>query len=161
LQENNKSLQCVVIVENMSHVPKNLVELAEPFVFELSKRADFDSFQRSHAEKSALQELDSMAEDLALDGKDYHVVAGRSWSIPRSFRVEEEVHLGNYYGVEFWGTFCSHAIVKINGLYGREDVRALCLTFDDVLMLPGLDKVPADRAVHVPVLAVDDIIPTD
>ncbi len=161
MHENDKRLQCVLIMENVSPAPKNPVELAEPFVFELSKRADFDSFQRSDAERSVLRTLDSMADDLGLDSKDYQVAAGRAWSIPKSFRIDEEVPIGNHYGVEFLGTFCSHAIVKINGLCGREDIRALCLTFDDVVMLPELDRVPTNRAVHVPVLAVNDIIPTD
>jgi hypothetical protein len=57
--------------------------------------------------------------------------------------------------LSFEGRFKCYSKVMIGRIIGAGSVRAFCLTFDDVLMLPGFDRLPDDRLLHVPILAVD------
>lgn len=137
-------------------LPSNPVELAE-----IRAQEKFsEEFDDTPADHRLLQELDYAAEHLGFTGEDYMVESGRAFIVPASFEAGEEQGFGNFFSLDFDGTFASYAKVHINYSIGEHEVakiRAVCLAFSRAKLLPYLDDVPDDKLLVVPVLAVDSI----
>jgi hypothetical protein len=60
-------------------------------------------------------------------------------------------------GLSSEGTFISYSRVVIGRIVGANAVRALCLSFDNVTLLPFFDSLRDDHLLHVPALAVSSM----
>ncbi len=111
-------------------------------------------------DEEILARMEQDADDLNFLDQTYFVETSRGLSIPASFGANEPVTYGSFYGLTFEGTFRGYSKVMIGRIIGAQSVRAFCLTFEDALLLPYFDNLPADHLLHVPVLAVDSMSQT-
>lgn len=138
-------------------VMPNPVEIALPVAEELIVNGRLDEFEHTEYEARRLAELERIAIDLRFVDQQYFVSSGRSFLIPASFEADEDIDSVHFDSLTFSGEFVTYSTVRIGRLIGRSAVRALCLTFDKVTLLPYFDEVPADQLLHVPAFAVTDI----
>lgn len=124
-----------------------------PYAQSVETRSDFDN---SEDEQRILAELDRLTEINEMAGI-YFTQAGRALAIPVSFESDEVVDYIRFNLLTFEGKLATYSIVKIGKIIGATSVRALCLTFVDVTLLPFFDKLPGDKLLHVPALAVDSM----
>lgn len=108
-------------------------------------------------DRRRLIRLDKSADQFGFINEPYFVQAGRSLAIPRCFEKDEEVIIRNFDRLAFEGLFKCYSKVEIGRIVGASSVQALCLTFDEVTLLPYFDDLPEDRLLYVPVMAVDSI----
>jgi hypothetical protein len=116
-----------------------------------------DSFQITPEDEQVLVHLDQTADSLNFLDQPYFVETSRALSIPVGFEEGEEKRYGNFYGLTFEGVLKSYSKVMIGRVIGAKSVRAWCLAFDKVTLLPFFDELPEDRLLHVPALAVNEI----
>lgn len=114
-------------------------------------------FTTDQIDRSHLISLSQLAEGMGFFGKQYFVSAYRSISIPASFEADQPVPIVDFADLTFAGEFVEYSKVHIGRIIGAGAVRALCLTFNEVTLLPYFDKTPDDHLLHVPVLAVNSI----
>lgn len=132
-------------------MPKDPVELAR----ERAQDASY-GFEMTSADLHALAELEAGAEMLGFLHQRYFVEANRGMIFPQTLEREAQVSYTSLPdGVTFEGTLFTYSKVHIGQIIGRGAVRALCLTFEDVILLPYFDKIDDDKLLHVPVLAVN------
>lgn len=138
----------------------NPAELAQPFAYDLLKLKSFDQLIRNEDELHLLNILGRAVKTLGLKG-DYLVEAGRAVDVPEQHNPSMGVSVFNIHNLTFEGEFKEHTIVKLDGPENGSRIRALCLAFSRVTLLPFFEKVSEDRLLCVPVFAVDDILRTD
>lgn len=115
-----------------------------------------DAFVISRHDEFVLVGLDKAADDLGFIGTKYFVESHRSLSVPVSFDEEHASYM-SFPGLTFEGEFKAYSKVLVGKLIGAGSIRALCLAFDNVTLLPYFDGIPQDHLLHVPVLAVSSI----
>jgi hypothetical protein len=116
-----------------------------------------DDFSFQPEDEKVLTRLGRDARELEFEDQQYFVETSRALSLPVSFEADQPVRYGNLFKLAFEGTFKCYSKVLVGRIIGAKSVRAFCLTFDDVLLLPYFDKLPEDRLLHVPILAVDSM----
>lgn len=146
----------------MSHsfelpIATNPAELALPFVDTIESQPLFDN---SEEEIKLLTELDRLTDAANMSGV-YFTQAGKALAVPASFEADEPVNFLDFNLLTFEGKLVTYSVIKIGRIIGSKSIRALCLTFDDVTLLPFLDKLPEDKLLHVPAIAVDSMSRTD
>jgi hypothetical protein len=106
-----------------------------------------------------LSDLEGVAKELDFIDRQYFVETSRGLSIPASFEAKEDdtVTFLSFYKLTFEGILRGYSKVQVGRVIGAGSVRALCLTFEEVTLLPFFDSLPEDHIFHVPVLAVDSI----
>ncbi len=104
-----------------------------------------------------LAELDYAADELGFTNSSYFVESGRALIVAASFEASQPVTYTNFFGLTFEGRFATFSKVHIGRFIGGQSVRAVCLTFDDVTLLPYFDKTDEGDLLHIPVLAVDSM----
>ena len=139
-------------MSNFEKMPDNPAELAR---VRAEQNTNFD-FEQSEDDYGLLKELYYAAELCGFIESSYFVHTNRGMIIPKDTNGDK-VSYHNFYGLSFEGQLLTYSKVHIGRLVGSNAVRAVCLTFNDVLLLPYFDKVPEDHLLHVPVLAVDSI----
>lgn len=117
--------------------------------------------EHSQADHLTLAELDRAAADLGFLGVKWLVETRRCISLPASFDRTEPVEAISFMDrLLLEGdlvTFSRVTVGKImDGSQGHK-VDALCLTFEDVTLLPYFDTIPPNHLLHVPVLSVNSI----
>jgi hypothetical protein len=141
-------------------IPKNPGEFGRYFAEEFMTSGILDEF---HGDESGvvtrLKEVDEMAENLDYYGNDYFVESNRALSIPSLIVKDDEdvsyIRFDNK--LTFEGKLITYSSVKIGKIIGGNAVRAFCLTFDDVTLLPYFDSLPDGHLLHVPAYAVEEI----
>ncbi len=128
------------------------VNLAKSYVTRLAG----NSMEDTITESNILVELDMICEMANFNGQ-YFTQVNQAMALPVSFKADEKVSYVKFNSLMFEGKFVTYSIVKIGRIIGASIVRALCLSFDDVTLLPFFDKLPNDMLLHVPVLAVDSM----
>lgn len=144
----------------MVFVPGTPAELAKPLAEQLIVRGELDGFTTaSQAEQDRLIELEKIADDLHMLGRQYIVHSHRSLIIPKSFDADDpEVSCINFNnGVDFSGRLVTYSTVRVGKLLGGTSIRALCLTFENATLLPYFDRVDDSELLHTPVFAVADM----
>ncbi len=121
---------------------------------------DVDNKEITDKEEKTLVELDQICDEAKLNGL-YFTRAGRALAIPVFYDRNEKVVLKSFNNLTFEGSFVTYSIVKIGYIIGASVVRALCLSFDRVTLLPFFDQLPSEMLLHVPVLAVDSMSRSD
>jgi hypothetical protein len=116
-----------------------------------------DEFAFQPEDERTLARLDQDAQDLGFDDQKYFVEANRALAIPVSFEADKELSYGSFYQLDFKGTFKCYSKVMIGRIIGASTVRAYCLAFDEVLLLPDFDQLPEDRLLYVPILAIESM----
>lgn len=142
-------------MENLEKLPPDPVSLAAP----TAETIVIPEINMSLPRKEQLKflGLDAVADSLGFVGQKYFVESRRSLSIPASFEAQKPVELIDFMGLTFEGKFVTYSQVTVGKIIGAHSVRALCLSFDDVTLLPYFDHLPEDHLLHVPVLAVESI----
>jgi hypothetical protein len=141
-------------------VPGNPASLAAAAIKAERLWQQQDSFQITPEDEQVLAHLEEVADSMDFLGQQYFVETSRALAIPLAFEDGEEKRYGNFYGLSFEGVLKSYSKVMIGRVIGANSVRAWCLTFDEVTLLPFFDGLPEDRLLHVPALAVDSIAQT-
>jgi hypothetical protein len=141
------------------HVPRDPAEFGQHFAEEFFFSGvldEFDGDQRGIDRR--LVEIDRMADSLAFLGQAYFVESGRALSVPVSINPGNgAVSHWQFEGLTFRGDLETFSAVKIGRLIGGNAIRAFCLTFNNVTLLPGFDHLPDDHLLHVPAYAVRDM----
>ena len=106
--------------------------------------------------------LDEEATALNFTEQQYFVQTSRGLSIPASLEPKPNsgdttISYKSFYKLSFEGIFRGYSRVAIGKIVGGSSVRAYCLAFEEVTLLPFLDSLPEDHIFHVPALAVDAI----
>ncbi len=136
-------------------MPKNPAELAAL----QAERVISQSFDPEEGAEKVLDDLVFAAGVLGFFESEYLVEAHVAFAISRSIKPDDEGNASyfRFDGLTFGGNLHTYSRVHIGRLVGSGAVRALCLTFDQAFMLPGLDKLAEEDLLHVPVLAVASI----
>jgi hypothetical protein len=119
-----------------------------------------DKFIVTPKDEQMLTHLEETADSLDFLNRQYFVETSRALAIPVDIEEEEEKRYGDFDKLTFEGVLKSYSKVMIGRVIGANSVRAWCLAFDDVTLLPFFDELPDDRLLHVPALAVDSIAQT-
>lgn len=122
-----------------------------------SNQFSADQLEFSEQDEHLVASLEHGAEILGFISQSYLVDAGRGMVIPVSFNASLPVKYMSLPGLSFEGKFVTYAKVHIGRLIGERTVRALCLAFDEVTLLPYFETIPDDSLLYVPSLAVDSI----
>ena len=136
---------------------KSPVEIAKPFAESIGMGSDFN---HEFHKNITLSYLDQTADDLGVLGNTYFTETNKAFSIPASFDADKEVSTIDFNKITFEGPYVCHSLVQI-GRIGNYSVRALCLSFSEATLLPYFDQIPESHILHVPVLAIDDMIKTN
>ncbi len=134
-------------------VPSNPAVFAET----RAEQATSTAFAIAAADERMLAELDYGAEALGFIDQNYFVQSARAMILPKSFEADQQVSCTDFFGLTFEGRFATYARVHIGRIIGAGAVRAVCLTFTRTTLLPYFDKLPDDRLLLVPVLAITSI----
>lgn len=134
-------------------------ELALPLAERLVLEGHFDGFKSANTDEHAeLVALEAMADIAGMLGRQYFVSSGRSVAVPVSFEADQPVNTYDFNeGLDFSGTLVTYGSVRIGRDLGGNAMRALCLTFDNVTLLPYFDKLQSDRLLYTPAFAVRTI----
>lgn len=138
----------------------NPAELAQPYAVDLIYKKSFEELRVDEDELHVLNILGRAVRTLGLQGS-YLVEAGRAFAVYEHHNPALPTDVINTRDLTFEGEFQEHTIVKFNGLEGGSIIRALCLAFKKVTLLPTFDKVSRERLLCVPVFAVEDILRTE
>lgn len=116
-------------------------------------------FERTQQDYETLRHLNQAASDLELIDRSYWVRASRALSIPADVQEGEKIDTIDFMNpnLEFHGKLVSYSKVLAGRIIGANYVRALCLAFEGTVLLPGIDHLPKEHLLHVPVLAVSSI----
>ena len=122
---------------------------------------DFRGPESILEEEQAVAELDVVSDIFGFSGR-YFVESAQAFALPLDYELDQPVSVSNYGdGLMFQGKFEAHSVVKINSLHvswlESMDINALCLMFDDVLMLPYFETLDEDRLLFVPAASIDDM----
>lgn len=137
---------------------RNPAQLAYPYAAGLMKLRSFDALERSEAEELMIAQLSHAVGVLGLRGS-YLVEANRAW-VKEPVFITRDKTIEEFYGVGFEGNFFGHDVVKMDGVDEQHRIRALCLTFRNVMIVPDCIEVPPHEFVYVPALAVSEIVRT-
>lgn len=83
----------------------------------------------------------------------YFVTSGKALLLPVK-KSDDEVATFEFPALSFTGELDSYATVRAQTLVRERAVRALCLAFNNVTLLPYMDKIPTRQQLYVPVFAV-------
>ena len=140
------------------HPARNPAELALPYAEEVVVRGYLDNFDEVDvAEHQRLEELEIQAIAAQMLGHQYFVSSGRSIILPAEMEHDEIAQFEAADGVDFPGRLFSFSTVRVGRLIGGNAVRALCLTFDNVTLMPYFEKIDESKLLHTPAFAVRDI----
>lgn len=134
--------------------PDNIInDPAELAITYLDRIGSSEAFEVTPSEEKTLVELDLLA-DAAKMHATYFVKAYKGMLLPGTFEAGSQVTYFDFNDMLFEGKLETYSIVKTGRIIGYHAVRALCLCFDDVIMLPYFDKIDNKHLLHVPALAV-------
>lgn len=142
--------------ENHS-LPTNPAELARTYI---DSKQISNEFTSTENEKKLLVELDELSYASYMHGT-YFTQTHKALAIPASFDSEKEVKYINFEQLSFEGLLETYSVVKIVKIIGSTTIRALCLTFSNVLTLPYFENISEEYLLHVPALAVDSMFLTE
>lgn len=148
-------------------LPSNPVALAESDAERVFFQDDSFSSLVQNEDAGMISRLSVDAQTLGFIDRTYFMETTRGLVIPRSFGPYEKTSMIDLSRLAFEGVFRGYAklatdrLVAFDGSGARKDIRALCLEFDDVTLLPYFDKLSLDRLLCVPILAAVSIERTD
>lgn len=132
--------------------PTNPAELAASVVDLLPS----SGWEVTAEEYRTIERLDAMATAASMDGF-YIAETFRALALPVDHGEDGPVRFIDFGTLVFEGKFRSFSYVRIGKLVSDSYVRALCLVFDRVTLLPYFDTMDEDHLLHVPALAVDSM----
>lgn len=142
----------------MLEIIKTPAELAKSYIGQLE---DINDFENSLIEEKVLVELDDICTKAAINNQRYFTSTNKAFALPVSFSYSEKVSYQEFQRLDFEAVFVTYSIIKIGRLIDNRSVRALCVTFDDSLLLPYFDRLDDSHLLHVPVLAISEMVNTD
>ena len=144
----------MLIVSVFEEIPSDPVSLA---AVRAEQSVNTDGIEATVTDHLLLAELDHVAEQLGFPNNRYFVESHRSIVTPASFDADQPTTIVDFFGLTFEGEFVTYAKLHIGRIIGAGAVRAVCLVFTNARLLPYLDKVPSDKLLYTPVLAVESI----
>jgi hypothetical protein len=154
-QKLKLSLELPTIMSEFETLPTDPAKLAE-YRAEMSALGS-DSFDMTKQDDQVVIELEHAANTLGFTGQRYFIEARKSMLLPKSFEAGEPLEYVDFSGLTFEGEFITYSKVHIGRLVGGRAIRAVCLTFACVTLLPFFDKTSDDQLLYVPALAVESI----
>lgn len=110
---------------------------------------------------SFLKYLDEISDSNNFNDRTYSTQTSRALALPIDFDKNKPVKYIDFGDLMFEGRFICFSIIEIGKLIGIYTVKAVCIVFENALLIPYFETVPNDKLLHVPVLAVDSMTPTD
>lgn len=143
-------------------LPGDPIELAALQAEQSVLATSSDCFEFTPEQEHEITELELCAEQLDFLGQTYYVDARTGFSVLASFDATVPTTFNRFdQGVTFSGELVTYSHLHIGRILGANAaVRALCVTFDNVMLFPHFEKVEQNRLLHVPVLSVDLITQT-
>ena len=142
-------------------VPRNPVEIAEPFAPEIYFS---DKFLELHGmdmrTEFALGVMNSAADDLHMLGSRFYAKCGLAFKFSREKSDADHDYIEYNEQMDLAGSFCTYSLFKAGKIIrGNENdyIRALCITFDDAFIMQYGHVLDADELLAVPILAIDKI----
>lgn len=132
------------------------VTIALPYAESLVVNGNLDSFDIHDDEHEALRCLEEQAEAIGALNQQFFVTSGRS--ILTSLQTEEN-YCTSFDSLDFSGELFTYSTVRIGRTLGNHAMRALCLSFHNVTLLPYFDRIAEDQLLHVPAYAVHEMDP--
>lgn len=135
-------------------------EFGRAFAEEFVVSGALDGFDGNNREiDRRLVEIDERAQSLRFLNEPYLVTSRLALSIPVSIDADEQTvsHIRFDEGLMFKGDLVTHSAVKVGRFIGGNAIRALCLTFDNITLLPFFDSIPDDHLLYVPAFSIQDI----
>lgn len=136
-------------------VPTNPAEVAADIAMGAFEASDI--FARNDRDYQVLSALEREAEVCGFTDEQYLVEARKAFSIPASFDASGPVVYRDFPDLMFEGTFRGYSKVMIGRIIGAGSVRAFCLNFEEVTIVPSWEHPPEDHLFCVPVLAIEEI----
>ena len=115
------------------------------------------AFEPNEYDYGILTKLERAAEACGFKDEQYLVQATRAMAIPSSFDASQPVTYRDFHDTMFEGIFRGYSKVMIGRIIGAGSVRAFCLNFEDVTIMPTWERPPEDRLFCVPALAINTI----
>ncbi len=150
-------------------IPQNPVEAVLPFAERLTFSREFDAFVHGRTETDMVFEMNLCLRGLEMLGE-YELEASKAFVIPEDTTPDAE---GNVHGTELDletvmnGDLVGGRTLKIGELASGRYVRAVCLTFEDVLIkyrkslnhgfVSYFTKIEETERMYVPVFAINEI----
>lgn len=131
--------------------------LARPFAEALMRDGGLEAMFHQVSEREQLAELGQQADKLDLVGGFYFVDSGRSILMPAHPDTGNPITSFQFEALSFEGQFSTYSTLRLDSAVGASAIRALCLTFDNVTLLPYLDTIPSDKQLYVPAFAVQNM----
>ena len=136
---------------------ENPLDLAKQMAEDLVVSGALDEFAFNDQESGGLVGLDHYAAEAGYLNQQYFVDSGRSILLPVTFEADEPLSTTQFQRLHFSGEFVTHSTVRLGRSLGGQSMRALCLTFNNVTLLPYMDTIPDDVLLHVPALAINNM----
>lgn len=137
--------------------PTSPAALAEPLALNLMLNGSYNSNEYDSYELDQIERLEKIARDLNMVEREYLVKASKSVLLPAEFSAEDSIASIQFNNLDFEAQLITFSSIRTGRALGGRAIRGLCLTFDNVTLLPDRDLLPRDRHLHVPVYAVDDM----
>lgn len=148
---------------------KTPLDITIPYAHELARSKVFEDFCHSELETLAVRDVNVMLESMDMI-KDYNVTTGLAFVLPEDIESsdDEGVRLTRLdLDTEFEGHLMGGRTLKIGRRMGEQSVRAVCLAFNEALIIsrkvsqdalvPVFTELEDEETLYVPVLAVSDI----
>lgn len=148
---------------------KTPLDITVPYAHELAKNRDFEDFSHSELETLAVRDVNVMLESLDMI-RGYNVITGLAFVLPEDIESsgEEGVRLTRLdLDTEFEGHLLGGRTLKIGRQIGEQSVRAVCLAFNEALiisrkisrdaLMPVFMELEEDKTLYVPALAIEKI----
>lgn len=140
------------------HLAGNPAELALPYADMLANGNCMHSLEPSEDEAKALAELQQRATALGMIEKMYLVHSRRALAAPEKTESNKDVTGFDFnQGLDYLGRFVSYDTAPIKLALGGGSIRAVCLKFDNVILLPHLDNLEGDDRLYTPAYSVKTI----
>src|SRR4051812_15582813 len=116
--------------------PSNPAELASATAQDMYREPDL--FERDDDSYIALFKLEEEAAALQFTDEQYFVETSRGLSIPASIIPDSDntVRYKSFHKLTFEGVFRGYSKVAIGRIIGGDSIRAYCLAFEEVTLLP-------------------------
>lgn len=132
----------------------NPAALAQQCAEDMVMRGELDTFELSEHERERIAELDRIAEQSGWLDQSYVVDSHRSILLPAHIEEGSNITTQHFNRLMFSGELRAHAVVRLENKLGNNAIRAVCMMFDNVTLLPYFDKVPEDRLLYTPAHAI-------
>ena len=146
----------------MEKLARPLYEIRNPVDLALNKAMDVSSLNQSNQiqAEQIVQDLDIISTECDFH-KRYYMSFWQAFGLPKDlYTYQDSIKMNHYKDMNWFisANLVSYAIIEIGRIELVDiDIKALCLTFDEVVSLSCEFDFGEDYWLHIPAYAIDDI----